>query len=285
MSICISWFTVYMERVLLFFHTLWASVPPLHLPLLAQQQRESCTSPHCPSGGSVWRWDSHVLCVKWSSHWLFEQISSETVTTQESHTPTATLSFAFMITDPVSFADCWSHLNTFKPGWNRIFLTGSRAEHQTHVLFVYLAVSLFTKGFAWNVNFLFTPQPALCGSPWKYSLIPQSVLSVQPGQAELLFYSDEWGPVFTWRIRQTQTVHVKIRASVKLHRRCYTCPFVFCLFSLSWRASGHAELADYFLVSQTSRSLIFFYLSRLLHFSKLWTNGNSQPRRHSVSFY
>lgn len=99
-----------------------------------------------------------MCCVKWSSHWLFEQISLETVTTQESHTPTATLSFAVTIMEPICSADFWSRLNTVSSCVNRIFRTWSRAEHQAHVLFVYLAQ---TKGFVWNVNFLFSSQPAL----------------------------------------------------------------------------------------------------------------------------
>lgn len=109
-------------------------------------------------------------------------------------------------------ADSRSRWNTVAPCMNRIFLTGSRAGYQAHALFVYLAVSLFTKGFGWNVNFLFLPWPALClpltllGNPLSFL----SLFSDQPWQAQLLFYSDEWGPVFffSWRIRQT--VHVRV---------------------------------------------------------------------------
>lgn len=95
-------------------------------------------------------------------------------------------------------ADSRSRWNTVAPCMNRIFLTGSRAGYQAHALFVYLAVSLFTKGFGWNVNFLFLPWPALClpltllGNPLSFL----SLFSDQPWQAQLLFYSDEWGPVF-----------------------------------------------------------------------------------------
>lgn len=104
-------------------------------------------------------------------------------------------------------ADSRLRLNTVSPCMNRIFLTGSRAGYQAHALFVYLAVSLFTKGFDWNVNFLFSPRPALClpltllGNPLSFL----SLFSDQPWQAQLLFYSDEWGPVFFFSLLENQT--------------------------------------------------------------------------------
>lgn len=113
---------------------------------------------------------------------------------------TPTPPFLAFTTTADFICSCRSRLIT-APLRNRFF----RVEQQTHVLFVYLAVFLYTKGFAWNVNFLFfAPQPCLAlpactlvplWPSWKYSLIPQSLFSVQPRQAELLFYSDEWGPV------------------------------------------------------------------------------------------
>lgn len=147
-------------------------------------------------------------------------------------------------------ADCWWLLNRVSPCRNRILLTASRAKHQTHVLFVYLAASLFTKGFAWNVNFLFSPQPALCLSMALLEIqshSSESVLSAATaGWTALLF---RWmRPCFAWRIRQTQTVHVRARrisvenqglsetASKLLHMCICLCHLLF-----AWEY-GHREL-------------------------------------------
>ena len=143
-----------------------------------------------------------------------------------------------MIMDPICFEDLWSLFYTVSLYLPRIFLTGSRAKHQRHVLFVYLAVSLFTKGFAWNVNFLFCATACTLSpwTSWKYSLIPQSLFSMQPWQAELLFYSDEWGPVLPGesdRHRQSmwelEECLWKIRGLVKYDLRYYIHAFL-CVF-------------------------------------------------------
>lgn len=140
-----------------------------------------------------------------------------------------------------------------------------------YCLFIF-AMSLFTKGFAWNVNFLFfSPQPCVspCGPPGNtqsHSSEPV-VCAATAGWTALLF---RWmRPCLARRIRQTQIDHVrawrilrKIRGLVKYHQRYWTCAFV-CDVCHSWWAMQN-------LVVSCFINFPCFYL--WLYFSKLSSN-------------
>lgn len=109
---------------------------------------------------------------------------------------------------------CRSRLIT-APLRNRFF----RAKQQTHVLFVYLAVFLYTKGFAWNVNFLFLhhslalpclPAPlSLCGPLGNIVSFLRACSQCSHGRLNCSFI--QMNEALFCLENQTQTVHVRAR--------------------------------------------------------------------------